>query len=213
MTKLDYLSIEIKVQTETVLVILIHSDGTINRKGDGSQNPDLPFAIGMGDTREIFEKLNPLVSNDFENHMNGVFDDPGKKGKECSLEIRLGMDSKSTGSRFIYGADSMGPPKSVSDFVVKALELTEGWYNRAGKNAEVQKGKTGDHAGNKFFGLNNKTLISTVSVVGTFLILIFHAKIWKFIKEGSGQNGFIEIWAGLIVVLYIVVLITRNIKK
>jgi hypothetical protein len=82
------------LRSETVLVILIHVDGTINRKGDGSQNPDFPFTLGMGDTSEMFEKLNPLISNDFESYLNGVFDDPEKKGKGCSLEMHLGMDSK-----------------------------------------------------------------------------------------------------------------------
>ena len=205
MIKLNYLTIEIKVQGETVLVILIHSDGTINRKGDGSQNPDFPYALGMGDTNEMFEKLSPMISNDFENYLNRVFDIPEKKGKECSLEIHLGMDSKITGFRFVYGSDSMGPPKSVNDFVVKALEVTDAWYKRAGKNS--------GHAGNNFFRFNKKTLIGIVSVAGAFLILIFHAKLLKFIKDGSGHNDFIQICVLLIVALYAVVLITRKMKK
>ncbi len=134
MIKLDYLSIEIKVQEETVLVILIHHDGTINRKGDGSENLDLPYAMGMGDSKEIFEKLNPLITSEFEDSLGKVFDIPEKKGKTCSLEIMLGTDSKATGCRFMYGLDSMGPPKSVSDFVVKSIELTNAWYLRANEN-------------------------------------------------------------------------------
>lgn len=138
MIGMNYLTIEVKVQTETVLVILLNDDGTINRKGDGSQNPDRPYALGMGDTKEMFGKLSPLISDDFESYSNGVFDDPEKKGKECSLEIHLGMGSKNTGCRFIYGADSMGPPKPISDFVIKALEVTDTWYLRACKNADVK---------------------------------------------------------------------------
>jgi len=136
MTKLDFVSIEIKVQNETVLFILIHGDGTINRKGDGSQNPDRPFAMGMTDTAEMFEKLNPFISGDLETYLNKVFDDSDKKGKECILEIRLGMGSKSTGCRFIYGAESMGPPNSISDFVIKALDVTDSWYQNAVSNSD-----------------------------------------------------------------------------
>ena len=74
MTKLNFLTIEIKVQSETVLVILIHGDATINRKGDESQNPDFPYAIGMGDTKEMFEKLSPSITSDSKNYLKGVFD-------------------------------------------------------------------------------------------------------------------------------------------
>ena len=45
-----------------------------NRKGDGSQNPDFPYAIGMGDTKEMFEKLSPLITSDSVHYLNGVFD-------------------------------------------------------------------------------------------------------------------------------------------
>jgi hypothetical protein len=135
MKTLEFLSIEIKVQDETVLVILIHSDGTINRKGDGSENPDLPFAMGMGDTKGIFKELVPLITNDFESCFNKVFDDPDRKGKICTLEIKLGDESNITGCKFIYGLDSIGPPIFLNDFVIKSIELTNSWYQRACENA------------------------------------------------------------------------------
>ena len=213
MIELEYLTIELKAQSETVLAIFIYNDGTINRIGDGSLNPNCSLVIGMGNTKEMFEKLNPLISEDFQSYFGRVFNDPQKKGKECSLEIQIGTDSKITGSRFTYGADSMGPPKSVTDFVEKALEVTDAWYNRAGINAEPQKGKNNDREINKFFRINSKMLVSIVTVTGVFLVLIFSGKIIKFIKEGSGRNDFIQIFAILLLTLYAVVIIRRKIKK
>jgi hypothetical protein len=139
MKKLEYVSIEIKIEDQTVLVILIHSDGTINRKGYGTEKRDTPFAIGMGNTAEIFDKLNPLISKDFMSFLNGIFDDPNKKGKIVSLEINLMIDSKATGCKFTYGADSSGPPQPIKIFVEKSIALTNTWYAKATKIAGIKK--------------------------------------------------------------------------
>ena len=69
----------------------------------------------------------------FEN-INRVFEDPERKGKACSLEIIVSMKDQTTGAKFIYGTETMGPPKEIRDFIEKAIELTNDWYEQASRN-------------------------------------------------------------------------------
>jgi hypothetical protein len=52
------------------------------------------------------------------------------KGKSCSVEIVLSNGTETTGTKFLYGSESMGPPPPVGKFVLKAIKLTDPWYNQ-----------------------------------------------------------------------------------
>jgi hypothetical protein len=131
MEELKFISIEIKLEQETALAILLHEDGTINRKGNGTDKIDQPLAIGMTNTLAIFKNLNPFLNNEFENYLNRVYDDPEKKGRTCSIEIKISTKDRTTGTKFIYGIESMFPPKEIGDFIEGAIELTNPWYDQA----------------------------------------------------------------------------------
>jgi hypothetical protein len=139
MKKLDFVSIEINEEGEPKLQIMIHRDGTINRKGSGTNKPVGPFVIGMGNTAELFAKLNALITPDFESFLNGVYDEPDKKGKVVCLEINLMIDATAAGCKFMYGIDSSGPPQPIRIFVEKSIALTNSWYVQANRKAGIKR--------------------------------------------------------------------------
>jgi hypothetical protein len=89
---------------------------------------DNNFFIGMTNTAPILEQLRKLINKEFEEFLDMVYDIPEKLGKNCLVEIVLSSGNATKGTRFLYGADSMGPPRPIVDFVLKAKELTDPWF-------------------------------------------------------------------------------------
>ena len=135
--KYEATTIELNIDDESSLVILLHKDGTINRKGDGTQEIDPNFYIGIQQD-SIFTKLTKTITPDFESLLNGVYEDPDKKGKTCMLEITLSDGKETKGVRYTYGFESMGPPKPIVDYVLKAIELTDPWFKEQAKMTETE---------------------------------------------------------------------------
>lgn len=133
MEPLDHLLVDLKIAEQQSLVILLHKDGTINRTGNGTARIDKTLYIGITDTWSILQELAHLITSDFEGALNKVFDLPDKKGATCSLEIVLATGSETRGIKFVYGSKSVGPPREIKDFVMKAITLTDPWYQQQKK--------------------------------------------------------------------------------
>ena len=126
---LNIITLELQIENDPALFILLHRDGTINRKGNGSEIIDNNFFMGLTATSKMLDELGGLVNEEFMQFMDKVFDAPGKEGKKCSIEIALEYSNQEMhGTKFYYGTKSIGPPKPVSDFVIRAIELTNPWY-------------------------------------------------------------------------------------
>lgn len=125
----DYsiITISLEIEEEASLNILLASDGTINRKGDGTYKIDRNFFMGITDT-SLFQRLKKYITDDFNACHGKVYDLPGKEGKSCTLEIVLSGGKEGNGMKFYYGADSMGPPLPVAEFVEAAIHLTDAWF-------------------------------------------------------------------------------------
>ncbi len=138
----DYqaITVQLKIEEDVSLLILLHKDGTINRKGNGSENIDKNFFIGKNDDN-LLSKLAHSITPDFEEFLNKIFDDPDKKGKTCMLEISLSDEKETTGMRFTYGTKSIGPPEPVYNFVIKAVELTDPWFLKQKKTVASNEKK------------------------------------------------------------------------
>ena len=120
-------TIQLDIDEESSLMILLHKDGTINRKGSGTEEIDHDFYMGMQED-SLLTELAKLVTPEFQNLLNRVYDFPDKKGKTCMLEITLFDGKETTGVRYTYGSESMGPPIPIANYVKKAIELTDPWY-------------------------------------------------------------------------------------
>ena len=128
-------TIEIKVEEQTSLLILLYKDGTINRKGDGTLAIDSNFYMGIQND-SILQKLTKTVSSDFLELFNKIYDISDKKGKTCTLEITLTNEQERKGLIYTYGSESGGLPVSISNYVKKAIELTDPWYKNQAKMVE-----------------------------------------------------------------------------
>jgi hypothetical protein len=135
MTSLDHLLVEMKIAEQQSLLILLHKDGTINRMGNGTTQIDKNFFIGITETVGMLQELVGLITTDFEAALNKVFDLPEKKGDVCSLEIVMADEKETKGIKFIYGIKSVGPPQEIKDFVLRAIELTNPWFQQQQKIA------------------------------------------------------------------------------
>ena len=131
-------TIELNIEEEPSLMILLHKDGTINRKGRGTEEIEKDFYMGI-QKDSLLSELTKSVTSDFQSLLNRVNDYPDKKGKICMLEITLSDGKETKGVRYTYGSESMGPPIPIVNYVNKAIELTDPWYNEQVKMVENSK--------------------------------------------------------------------------
>lgn len=130
MKNIQILSISIKVIEKTSLYILLHEDGTINRQGFGNFDFNTNFCLGIIETKIILNELSKLLDSELESKFNNDYDLPNKKGMPCSMEIIFESENKISKINFNYGSESVGPPEEVYKLVLKAIELTDSWYNQ-----------------------------------------------------------------------------------
>jgi hypothetical protein len=134
----EIMTIELNIEDEPSLMILLHKDGTINRKGRGTEEIDNNFYMGI-QKDSLLSELNKSITSDFKSLLNRVNDYPDKKGKTCMLEITLSDGKETKGVRYTYGSESMGPPIPIANYVKKAIELTDPWFNEQVKMIENSK--------------------------------------------------------------------------
>lgn len=142
MTTLDKITktlITLEVEGNQVLFIVLDEDGTINRKGDGSPDcKDNDLFIGI--TRDkLFDQLRPLVSKEMEEYLGKTYDIPDKKGRPCDFKILFGGPGFETGVQFLYGEFSQGVPVPFRVFTIKAIELTEEWFQEQKQKVVIAK--------------------------------------------------------------------------
>ena len=121
-------AITLDVHSNSVLFVLLGSDGSINRKGDGSpKNSDRNLFIGRT-LVPLLRNLLTHLTDDMLRHMVG-YDIPDKVGDPCKLSIALHFsDGSNNGFSFTYGSQSQGPPTDIVNFVRAAVTLTDAWW-------------------------------------------------------------------------------------
>jgi len=123
----NFMTVTLKIEDQTSLAILMHKDGTINRKGDGSINIDRNMFMGVA-KEPLFDRFIATLHPDLDQILGKSGEMPDQKGKKCSVEIALGDGKEGTGSLITYGSDLMGPPLPIVEFVNNAVRITDPWY-------------------------------------------------------------------------------------
>ena len=121
-------AITLTVNDKTSLFVLLADDGTVNRRGTGSEdNEENELFIGRTDP-----PLLPILLNDLTDEMlqfTGAYDVAQKRGARCTLTITLRFsDGHEDGFVIDYGSQSEGPPRELAQLVSSAVSLTEPWY-------------------------------------------------------------------------------------
>lgn len=131
--------ITLEVAENQVLFIVLDENGSINRKGTG--NPDCKDNdLYIGITKDkLFEQLKPFISEEMEDFLGKTYDIPDKKGRLCDFKVLFGGPDIETGVQFRYGELSQGVPTPFRNFTIKAIELTEKWFQAQKQMASAAK--------------------------------------------------------------------------
>ena len=132
------IGITLNVNAERLLFLLLSMDGSINRQGSGNfKNKNHDLFIGVTDPA-IFESVRSHLTDDMlqAGEQNGLlghtFQFDNQRGASCKLEVRFfSKDGTSAGSfAFLFGSESQGPPRFLTDLVGAAVHETEPWYQQ-----------------------------------------------------------------------------------
>jgi hypothetical protein len=121
--------IEGKVRDDTVVLILLARDGSINRMGDGSTSPaDRTLYIGM-QPEPLFDSLMDAVPEELLQLPGGRAEDRDRTGTDCTLSIMFGLSAGTARTyEVVFGSES-GPPVDLQAIYQRVLALTEPWWN------------------------------------------------------------------------------------
>jgi hypothetical protein len=109
-------------------MILLGSDGFINRMGTGSEHR-LEKAMFIGKTpsdafNEVARYSKPVIKR-----WIGALGDPTLEGIICILRVGFQTaNGEELMSLWQYGTDSQGPPPEVMQLVATAIRATNPWY-------------------------------------------------------------------------------------
>lgn len=122
--------ITLTVGENHVLFIVLGADGLINRKGNGGADCK-DNNLFMGETKEnLFAELKFFITQEVQDCFGYTYDIPNKEGRLCELQILFKGNSVETGTKFLYGALSQGPPIFIRTFITKAVTLTDTWHGQ-----------------------------------------------------------------------------------
>jgi hypothetical protein len=107
---------------------MVAADGSINRKGNGSEggNPR-DLCIGIDQTG-MFARVKSSLTDEMLRHTGG-YEISDIKGQPCTLTIGLEFsDGSKDGFEFKYGTKSQGPPGDIRRLIMAVLKETDPWY-------------------------------------------------------------------------------------
>jgi hypothetical protein len=130
--------IHIEYEGRPVLVVLLARDGSINRMGNGTVNPEVDDTWYIGKVEEpLFDQLMMVVPNDILEYA-GAYDPADRRGIECKCTIMFGHeDGRATQFEISYGSESEGPPLELQTIIRRAVELTDPWWKAQPNEANL----------------------------------------------------------------------------
>jgi hypothetical protein len=125
----DGILVTLLVGGDQSLFIMLGADGSINRMGTGAVDiTERGMFIGRTDP-VVFRAIHDRITPELLAWCGQSRADPDPKGKLCELTVGF---RRASGAELMtawrYGAESMGPPPEVKQFVVAALQATDPWF-------------------------------------------------------------------------------------
>jgi hypothetical protein len=128
MFEMNGVLVTLHVDDKQRLFVMLTSDGTIRRSGDGSESCDESDLFIGGTDGGQYRSISTQSATILDRWL-GQFSDPKALGKRCKLV--LGFKSKD-GSELVsvweYGTSSQGPPPEICTFVKLVVTATDSWY-------------------------------------------------------------------------------------
>lgn len=116
------------VDDDTIVLIVLGRDGSINRMGDGSTSPaDRTLYIGL-QQEPLFDSLMEAVPEELLQMPAVRVEFPDRRGTDCTMSITFGLnDGTARTYEAVFGSES-GAPGDLADIYERALALTEPWW-------------------------------------------------------------------------------------
>lgn len=131
---IQVLWITLTIDGEDSLLIVLGRDGLVNRQGTGIAGKTQK-ALYIGKHSGIFKEVLNSVDEDFLQYM-GAYKAKKIKGSVCRLTVNFEFSGKKThGFVWKYGLESQGPPRELTQVVIKAIEMTEPHYQAVLENS------------------------------------------------------------------------------
>ena len=137
--RLDALLIELHVSGCPILVLGLSADGAVNRFGTGRWS-----SIGNGHEHAVIDQTDGRFFRQAEELFQpswlgrpGVEILPEQRGASCVLRLTF----MCWGHPFYvlewrYGSHSQGPPADIRQFFIRAVEVTQTWYDAQNKRID-----------------------------------------------------------------------------
>lgn len=122
----EAISISLQREGQPLLTLFVARDGTTKRMGSGTDSEEREMFVGLS-SAHVFTKIESHLTESMLSHP-GRFKDPNPKGRICNLTVIFTRAEGDVGVEFVYGSESMGPPREIVDLVTAAVELTDPWY-------------------------------------------------------------------------------------
>jgi hypothetical protein len=134
------LTVVLLIGGEQSLFILLGSDGSINRMGNGSvDHLERQMFIGKVDP-DLFLQLRSRVTPGVLYFLGQRLEAPQPKGKLCELTVGFKYaDGREATTAWRYGSESQGPHPEVGAFVVAAAQATDPWFEQQKEMARRNK--------------------------------------------------------------------------
>jgi hypothetical protein len=132
--------IRLTIDGNSALFLALTSDGNITRQGSGTLGTlNSQLFIGLANP-DIFHDLRKQIGPELLSWFGKGLEDPNPRGKVCELKIQLlYAEGKEVATVFRYGAESLGPPPEMADFVTAAVRATDPWFERFQAMAATNK--------------------------------------------------------------------------
>jgi hypothetical protein len=126
--KLDKCLISLELGDTHALFIILAADGTICRKGNGDPHASLPMLKGHSDLGH-FEAFMRTVQDGWFAYSGAIKQEPIIGTESKLLIVFSGANNEEAGFKCTYGSESQGPPCELTDMLITAVKLTDGWYH------------------------------------------------------------------------------------
>jgi len=121
--------IQLKVEEELALLILVSTDGTVNRLGRGVRVGGKQDWTISRTSEPLVERLKEHITDPVISSMGNTYTRPGHQGSSCDLSFSFRFsDGTENGSRILYNLDTFDIPLEVMYLIYRAMEITDPWY-------------------------------------------------------------------------------------
>ena len=137
--KISEFIIRLEIGEDISLFLLMGNDGKINRMGTGeADHIEKKLFVGTIHPINFANFIDAISEQTLQSP--GSFRLDGRAGKPCVLLVMFKAGGENLRFEFAYRSESEGPPEEICEWVERALEITDEWYDQQKALAAAKTG-------------------------------------------------------------------------